>query len=132
MSHGLLQESAYQNHELISKFLNVWEVEELNLVMIKGWSIGGEVLHEKYGIMLDRVDKHFEEGSRLSVYIRYELFDAITVSYLFKLFKKLNHYHRKEKKILVNWIVQETDSEVFDSGNDFKQLCEFPFFVIVE
>ncbi|WP_258105285.1 DUF1987 domain-containing protein [Marinoscillum sp. MHG1-6] len=120
--------SVIHKSPLLDKKLNISFRPNLNVLVVKGWSVKKEYasLYEK---LLEQIREHLKTENSLTVYLSYDLFNSSTAKFVFNLIKVFNKAHAKDARVKIEWIVEEENDELFESGFDFKEFCEFSFLI---
>ncbi|MEQ8905339.1 SiaC family regulatory phosphoprotein [Ekhidna sp.] len=100
--------------------------EKLGIVIFHGWSEGCEVTTQ-YEEAIQSIRSYLDSSERLTVYFKFQFFDTHSLSYIFCIIKLLDTHHRQGKKVAVKWGWQSSTSIMKLMGEDFKELCDFPF-----
>jgi hypothetical protein len=106
--------------------LEVRILSGLDLIIVKGWSIAPDV-QNTYENIMSFITTHLSTKNELTIYFKYELFNPITVRYLFKIIMLLNRKHASGKIVRVYWNAGEMMEDMADTGYDLAQLCDFDF-----
>lgn len=102
-------------------------IQNLNLVIVKGWSITSDI-HSKYGQLLIDIENHLNARNTLNFHFKYELFNSSSAKYLFTIIKRLNKADAVGKSVKVYWsCASENEEEMFDTGIDLAGMCDFKF-----
>ncbi len=72
----------------------------------------------------DSVDEYFKEKDVLQVNMMFEYFNTSSSKCLFTLFKQMQRYHGKGKKVIINWYYEEEDEDMYETGEDFAMLLD--------
>ncbi|MEQ9468294.1 MAG: SiaC family regulatory phosphoprotein [Ekhidna sp.] len=112
----------------ISKIFNIRYMENLNLMMVTGWSITDDAWI-KYCQMLADIESHLRVREELNIYFKFELFNTSSAKYLFKIIKRLNKAHKEGKMVKIYWScsASEHENEMIESGLDFASMSDFQF-----
>lgn len=103
-------------------FLNTYDT-----IAIGGRSLSHE--DDSFNKVIKCMDRHLKKHTRLEFYFAFEVFDFQTLSYLFRIFKKLNRYHEIGKEVQIHWsYVRQT--EMMEVGLELKNFCDFPLEII--
>ena len=100
--------------------------EKLGIAVFKGWSEGIDVT-PVYDEALESINTYIDNSPRLTVYFKFQFFDTHSLSYICRIIKLLDTHHRQGKKVAVKWGWQSSTSVMKLMGEDFKELCDFPF-----
>lgn len=106
--------------------LEVRTMSGLDLVIVRGWSIAPTV-SEKYADLLQFISAHLAKKEHLTIYIKYELFNPLTVKYLFKIIMLLNYQRTLGHNVKIYWDAGEMMEDMLDTGYDLAQFCDFEF-----
>jgi len=109
-----------------SKELLVQMAPEAQLLVVKGTSM--QNIDKKYQLFLILMERHLEIHDRLMIYFRYDQFNASTAKYLLSAIKALNKHFKNGKQVKILWsCTGMLGEEMFATGSELKQLCDFPF-----
>ncbi|WP_424961803.1 SiaC family regulatory phosphoprotein [Ekhidna sp.] len=120
-----------RNFMVVERSLDLEINEQHGICMLKGWSVGYERASH-YEEMLSFIETHLEENDRLTAYFGLDFFDKASLKYLFKIINLLNEKHQKGKKVNIKWSWRMSSSLMKLSGEDFKELSDFPFEIFEE
>jgi len=109
------------------KILNVKFQTKLNLVVVRGTSIGDSSAH-KYEQLTQDIIAHFRSGNSLHLYFNFDFLDSSALAYLASIFSSLNEYHRKGKNIKLFWSCLSVADNMNDEGEKLQTICEFEFY----
>ncbi|MEQ6166655.1 MULTISPECIES: SiaC family regulatory phosphoprotein [unclassified Ekhidna] len=116
---------------VVERSLDLEINERHGICMLKGWSVGLESASQ-YEEMLSFIKTHLEENNRLTAYFGLDFFDKESLKYLFKIINLLNEYHHNGKKVGIKWSWRMSSGLMKLSGEDFKELSDFPFEIFEE
>lgn len=109
--------------------LTVRYLESDRMLVVMGRSVTLEVL-PVYTQLNYQVRKHFLQYDKLSCFFHYSVINASTTKLLFNLFSLLNSYSQGGKHIVIHWVIDDGDEELFEVGSDFKEVFDLDFRII--
>ena len=115
------------NTEEPVKILNVKFQTKLNLVVVRGTSIGDLSAH-KYEQLAEEIATHFKASNSLHLYFNFDFLDSSALAYLATIMASLNEYHNKGKTIKLFWSCVSMADNMNDEGEKLHSLCEFEFY----
>lgn len=109
------------------KILNVKFQTKLNLVVVRGSSVGDQSAH-KYEQLSTDIISHFRISNSLHLYLNFDFLDSAALAYLTSVMAVLNEYHDKGKNIKLFWSCINVADNIQDEGEKLSSLCEFEFY----
>lgn len=109
------------------KILNVKFQTKLNLVVVRGSSVGDHSAH-KYQQLSEDVTSHFKSSNSLNLYFNFDFLDSAALAHLASIIALLNEFYHKGKTIKLFWSCLSLAENVIDDGEKLKTLCEFEFY----
>lgn len=86
---------------------------------------------EFYQKLFSRLEEYIVFGmSDLTVNIFFEYFNTSSSKCLFDLFRKLSLIDQTGRKVVINWYHESWDEDMYESGEDYKDLLEIEFNLI--
>lgn len=113
------------------ELLSIRYIKKINTVAISGRSTGLEVV-PAYSNLINQIESHFLESSKLKCYFHFSVINASTTKALFKIFRQLVNAQAKGNLVDVFWVINEGDQELIDVGLDFKNLYDINFHITVK
>lgn len=84
-----------------------------------------------YQKLFEKLEEYIVFGmSDLSVNIFFEYFNTSSSKCLFDLFRKLSLIDQTGRKVIINWYYESWDEDMYESGEDYKDLLEVEFNLI--
>ncbi|MEQ9298796.1 MAG: DUF1987 domain-containing protein [Cyclobacteriaceae bacterium] len=81
-----------------------------------------------YQKLFDKLEEYIVFGmSDLTVNIFFEYFNTSSSKCLFDLFRKLSLIDQTGRKVVINWYFESWDEDMYESGEDYKDLLEVEF-----
>ena len=68
------------------------------------------------------IDQYMKESNTLKVKFMFEYFNTSSSKCLFEIFKKLKNYLGEGKNIVIDWIFEEDDDDMMETGEDFADI----------
>lgn len=68
------------------------------------------------------IDQHMKESNELTVKFMFEYFNTSSSKCLFEIFKKLKGHMDAGKNIVIDWIFEEDDDDMMETGEDFADI----------
>ncbi|MEQ8714911.1 MAG: DUF1987 domain-containing protein, partial [Cyclobacteriaceae bacterium] len=84
-----------------------------------------------YQKLFEKLEEYIVFGmSDLTVNIFFEYFNTSSSKCLFDLFRKLSLIDQTGRKVVINWYYESWDEDMYESGEDYKDLLEVEFNLI--
>lgn len=94
--------------------------------ILKGWSTGEDPAR-KYHQIEAFLQKNKQHLKSIHFLFEFDIFDASTAKYLFRIFRALNEIQKLGGTTSVHWICEEQDLEMIDTGLDFMEFYDGSF-----
>lgn len=123
--------SSIRNPHLVPsdrQLLNIKYFKEQDLLVLKGWSISPE-LGICYKVIHEEIEEHLSESNQLTLFLAYNVFNSATAKFIFDTIKTLNLAHSQGKKVKIHWVTNVENQGMFETGLEFREFCEFDFFI---
>ena len=106
------------------------------LIELKGISIGEDPLMEIYKPILDWVEqyqKNYQPETIVNIELEYiNTSSSRGLLTIFKMLKTMQH-ENEDASLVINWYYTDIDMDMFETGEYFQELVEFPFnFIRIE
>jgi hypothetical protein len=72
------------------------------------------------------IDRYFEKGEKLNVYIKLEYINSGSSKYLLETLRKLAGYGESGKAVKVKWFYEEDDETIFELGEHYRDNANIP------
>ena len=82
---------------------------------------------EFYEQVSTAIEDYLSTNELLSVYIALEYFNTSSGKCLYNLLKELKKYQKDDKKVIVNWLYEEEDDDMKETGEDYMEILDFEF-----
>ncbi len=122
-----LPKNEEEDSDEIVKILNVKFQTKLNLVVVRGSSVGDQSAH-KYVQLSTEIASHFKISNSLHLYLNFDFLDSAALTYLASIMTVLNKYHDKGKNIKLFWSCINVADNIDDEGEKLSSLCSFEFY----
>ena len=101
------------------------------ILQISGRSIP-ENTFEFYDPLLTWINGYIlEPNEKTIIKIQLEYFNTSSSKYILEILKKLKKLHIDNKNVQDEWYYEEDDEEMMETGEDYKDLIQIPFKIII-
>ena len=106
--------------------LKVGMMPNLRLIAVKG-KASGDCVHEKFLLLRRLICLHFKQHNCLTLFLQFSTINCSSSKHLYNTIKLLNAYQRDNKRILIHWDCEASNTEMLDTALDFREFCECEF-----
>jgi len=102
------------------------------------FAIAGESYPEDasafYGLLLEKITKHFSGLSDTEISFRFELiyFNSSTAKIVMELFEALDEAAASGNKVTITWVYEAGDDNIKELGEEFSEELNYAKFVLEE
>ncbi len=101
-----------------------------NTFSISGRSIPENSI-EFYRPLLDWLDGYVQKPNEITKFeVKLEYFNTSSSKCLVEIFRKLEVIAHQDKQLSIDWYFEESDEDMQESGEDFKEIIKVPFCMI--
>jgi len=114
-------------HLTAGRKFNIWYDFEKPEINVGGWSVDRTV-KDRYEMLLDKIDAFLEKNEELTINFKFELFNPVTLAYIFKVIRKLNRACKYGKDVKMVWKCNSSyPDEMLHAGLELWPFCDFDF-----
>jgi hypothetical protein len=77
-----------------------------------------------YDKILRVLDEYFKSAEFMEVHFMFEYFNTSSSKNIFDLLKKLKQHREAGKEVIINWVFEEYDEDMQETGEDYADLLD--------